>query len=144
MGTYPLVVGADVGGTSSKVVLCDASGAVLGRGTGPGGNLRSSTGDPAGNIATALRGALAGHDPARVVAGVIGMAGSAAVPDRAQLIADEAWHSVDLPGNPRVGTDLDIAYAAGAGRGDGVLLLAGTGAVGAAFDGYAMARRCDG
>lgn len=144
MAADPLVVGADVGGTSSKVVLCDPTGAVLGRGTAAGGNLRSSTGDPAGNIASALRAALGERDPGRVVSGVVGMAGSAAVPDRAQRIADQAWQAAGLPGTPRVGTDLDIAYAAGAADGDGVLLLAGTGAVAAAFRDFAMVRRCDG
>ncbi len=144
MGSDPLVIGADVGGTSSKVVLCDVAGAVLGRGKAAGGNLRSSIGDPAGNIAEALHAALDGHDPGRVVAGMIGMAGSTAVPDRARRLADTAWQRAGLPGAPQIGTDLDIAYAAGADHGDGVLLLAGTGAVAAAFHGYRMTRRCDG
>ncbi|GID13753.1 N-acetylglucosamine kinase [Actinocatenispora rupis] len=140
----PLVMGADVGGTSAKVVLADASGRVLGRGTGPGGNLRSSVGDPAGNIGGALRAALGDHDPAGVVAGVIGMAGSAAVPERAQEIADGAWRTAGLGGSPLVRTDLDIAYAAGATGPDGALLLAGTGAVAAAYQGFRMVERCDG
>ncbi|HEY3504290.1 MAG TPA: BadF/BadG/BcrA/BcrD ATPase family protein, partial [Actinocatenispora sp.] len=139
-----LVLGADVGGTSAKAVLADASGRVLGRGTGPGGNIRSSVGDPAGNIGAALRDALGDHDPALVAGGVIGLAGSAAVPVRAQEIADAAWRTAGLPGSPAVRTDLDIAYAAGATGPDGALLLAGTGAVAAAYRGYAMVERCDG
>lgn len=144
MASNPLVLGADVGGTSSTAALCDATGAVLGRGAGPGGNLRSSDGDPAANIGTALRAALGDHDPARVVAGTIGIAGSAAVPERARSIADGAWAAAKLPGSPAVATDLDIAYAAGASGPDGVLLLAGTGAVAASYRGYRMTRRCDG
>ena len=139
-----LVLGADVGGTSAKAALIDRYGRVLGRGRAPGGNVNSSDGDPAVNIGTALRAALGDHDPAQVVAGMIGMAGSAAVPDKARRVADTAWHGAGLTGSPLVGTDLDIAYAAGATGGDGVLLLAGTGAVAAAFTDYRLTRRCDG
>lgn len=140
----PLVLGADVGGTSAKAALIDATGRVLGRGRAAGGNVNSSDGDPAGNIGAALREALGDHDPVRVVAGMIGLAGSAAVPDRARRVADTAWQRAGLAGSPSVGTDLDIAYAAGATGGDGVLLLAGTGAVSAAFTDYRLTKRCDG
>ncbi|BCJ32809.1 N-acetylglucosamine kinase [Actinocatenispora thailandica] len=139
-----LVLGADVGGTSAKAALIDAAGRVLGRGRAAGGNVNSSDGDPAENIGAALREALGDHDPTRVVAGMIGMAGSAAVPDRARRVADAAWRAARLTGSPSIGTDLDIAYAAGATGGDGVLLLAGTGAVSAAFTGYRLTKRCDG
>jgi len=139
-----LIVGLDVGGTGTKVVVCDETGAMVGRGTGGGGNMRSAEGDPAGNIAGALVAALAGHDPAEVVAGMMGMAGSAARPRRAREIADTAWHSAGLAGSPEIGTDLDIAYAAGDVGGDGVLLLAGTGAVSAEYRDHRMVRRCDG
>lgn len=139
-----LLLGIDVGATKSRAVLCGVTGNVLGRGEGPGGNPNSSAGDPAENIGTALRAALGGHDPADVAAGVIGMAGIAAKSAQARTIADTAWRSVGLPGSPGLGTDLDIAYAAGATGGDGVLLLSGTGAIAGAFHEYAMVRRCDG
>jgi glucosamine kinase len=140
----PLVLGADVGATSSRAVLADLAGRRVGAGSGPGGNVNSSTGDPAANIAAALRAALDDHDPTRVVAGMVGLAGAAADPPATQRLVDTAWRAAGLPGSPRTGTDLDIAYAAGATGPDGILLLAGTGAVGAAFRGYAMAGRCDG
>jgi N-acetylglucosamine kinase-like BadF-type ATPase len=139
-----LVVGMDVGATRSRAVLCDATGAVLGRGEGPGGNPNSSAGDPAENIGTALRAALGDHDPSAVAAGTIGIAGIAARSAQARTIADAAWRSAALPGSPGLATDLDIAYAAGATGGDGVLLLSGTGAIAGAFHEYVMVRRCDG
>ena len=37
-----LVLGLDVGGTSTRAVLCSADGALLGRGTAAGGNPRSN------------------------------------------------------------------------------------------------------
>ena len=144
MGQEPLVIGADVGATSSKALLADLDGRPLGTGSGPGGNVNSSTGDPAANIAAALREALGDHDPERVVGGMVGLAGAAADPPATQRLVDTAWRAAGLPGSPRTGTDLDIAYAAGATGPDGILLLSGTGAVGAAFAGYAMTGRCDG
>jgi glucosamine kinase len=144
MGQEPLVIGADVGATSSKALLADLHGRPLGSGSGPGGNVNSSTGDPAANIATALREALGERDPARVVGGMVGLAGAAADPPATQRLVDTAWRAAGLRGSPRTGTDLDIAYAAGATGPDGILLLSGTGAVGAAFASYAMTSRCDG
>ena len=49
-----------------------------------------------------------------------------------------------LAGALRVVTDLDVAFAAGSPRTDGLLLLAGTGAAAASFVARRIARRCDG
>ncbi|MPV38718.1 hypothetical protein GB881_17015, partial [Georgenia subflava] len=48
------VVGLDVGGTSSTVVVLAEHGEVLGRATGPGGNFRSSPGAVTANLGAAL------------------------------------------------------------------------------------------
>lgn len=138
------VMGCDVGGTSSRCVLFDDAGTLLGRGHAAGGNINSSVGDPADNLAAALSEALGGNPPAGVTAGMVGMAGSASDPDRATRIGADAWGRAGLTGAPRVGTDLEIGYTAGATGPDGVLLLAGTGAIGAAFHDWTMTRRCDG
>ncbi|TDE94281.1 hypothetical protein EXU48_12715 [Occultella glacieicola] len=54
-----VIVGADVGGTSSKVAVGLADGPVLSYATGPGGNIRSSPGSVRANLAQTLTAALA-------------------------------------------------------------------------------------
>ncbi|CAM3605599.1 BadF/BadG/BcrA/BcrD ATPase family protein [Occultella aeris] len=75
-GPAPLqvLVGADIGGTSSKVAVGLAGGPVLSYATGPGGNIRSSPGSVRANLAQTLRAALA---DARVLEAGLGSAGSA-------------------------------------------------------------------
>ncbi|MGI5243504.1 N-acetylglucosamine kinase [Dactylosporangium sp. CA-139066] len=143
----PLVIGVDAGATTSRCVVSDRNGNILARGTAGGANQNSSAASPGQVIAAALGGALAaaGADPARVAGGVIGVAGAGgAGRAAAQAAAEEAWAGAGLGGPVRVVMDLEVAFAAGAPAPDGLLLLSGTGAVGAAFAGGALVRRCDG
>lgn len=141
----PLVVGVDAGATSTRCLVSTVDGTVLGRGGAAGANQNSSGGRPADALATALGAALRDVDPAAVVLGVIGAAGAASAGrEEARQAAREAWHAAGLSGAPRSVTDLEVAFAAGTGRPDGLLLLSGTGAAAVAFRAGVPHRRCDG
>lgn len=140
-----LVVGVDAGGTATRCLLAATDGTVLGRGEAAGANQRSSEGDPAAQLADALREAIGGTAPARVAAGVFGIAGAGAAGHAAARgMAESAWRSVGLPGRPTVVTDIAVAFAAGTPERDGAVLIAGTGAVAAAISDAEVVRRCDG
>ena len=142
-----LLVGADVGGTSTKVAAVDHMGALLGYAVEPGGNIRSSRGSLTENLRRALTLAVPPERRTDVVGGVLGIAGGG--PARAaevSQIARLAWLGAGLPSHiePVVCTDLEIAFAAGSDRPDGLMLLAGTGAVACWFANWQVADRCDG
>lgn len=140
-----LVVGIDAGGTSTRCVVTTLDGTPVGRGHADGANQHSSTGDPAQNLATAIREALAGTDPAEVAGGVLGMAGAGGAGyARAQELADSAWLACGLTGSPQVVTDVVVAYASGTTAPSGIVLIAGTGAIAAAVQDGAITARCDG
>lgn len=127
-----VLLGVDLGGSSIRAVLADEDGRLLGQGRAAGGSLRSSVGDPAGNLKLATRGALlgAGLTGHEVTAAVIGAAGAAEARgfEVAQLLTRGLQQAgVGVP--PTVVPDTEIAYRAVAERGNGVLLLAGTGAI---------------
>lgn len=125
-----LVLGGDVGGTSTRLVVADLSGRVLTRGTGPGGNPVAHPETARQVLADTLAQALSGVDPAAVRAGVVGMAGSGATRDPAAHTAyDEIWRRAGLTCRPEICSDLEVAYAAGTDEPDGTVLIAGTGAV---------------
>lgn len=139
------MVGVDAGGTSTRCVVATLDGAVVARGEAGGASQRSSTDRPADPLAAALRAALSGVDRRLVAGGVIGAAGAGpAGREVAQAAATTAWRSVGLPGDVTLVTDLEVAFFAGTAFDTGLLLLAGTGAVAAAFSDGALQRRCDG
>ncbi|HTJ35178.1 MAG TPA: BadF/BadG/BcrA/BcrD ATPase family protein [Dactylosporangium sp.] len=143
----PLVIGVDAGATTSRCVVSDLNGNILGRGAAGGANQNSSGAPPGEALRRALSEALADAraDPARVGFGVIGAAGAgAAGREAAAAAAREAWAGAGLGGRVAAVTDLEVGFAAGTPAPDGLLLLAGTGAVGAAFAGGALTHRCDG
>lgn len=126
------VLGLDVGGTSSRALLLDASGRRVGYGRAAGGNPAAhGTEAAAANIGRALEPALRGIDPAQVVGAVIGMAGAGAL-ERA--VFDLMWASAGLRPAPRVTGDLGIAFAAGTAEPCGTVLIAGTGAIAARIE----------
>ncbi|MFI7053826.1 BadF/BadG/BcrA/BcrD ATPase family protein [Streptosporangium canum] len=126
------VLGLDVGGTSSRALLIDASGRRIGYGKAPGGNPAAhGTGTAAANIRRALEPALLGVDPAQVAGAVIGMAGVGAL-DRA--VFDRMWASAGLRCVPAVAGDLGVAFAAGTAEPRGTVLIAGTGAIAARIE----------
>jgi N-acetylglucosamine kinase-like BadF-type ATPase len=140
-----LVVGVDAGATSTRCVVATLDGEVVGRGTAGGANRNSSGGEVAETLGAALRAALSTIDPPAVRLGVFGAAGSAG-PARAafRAEAERAWAGAGLTGEVVTVTDLELAFVAGSGDPDGVLVLSGTGALAARFAAGVLERRCDG
>ncbi|MER8185558.1 BadF/BadG/BcrA/BcrD ATPase family protein [Kitasatospora sp. NPDC094015] len=141
MTAGPLVLGLDVGGSTTRVLVADLAGRILGTARGSGGN-PVSNGEPAAlrAIAGTLREALAGVDPAGVAAGVLGLAGGLS----GSPALSGLWPAAGLPVEPRLTGDVELAYAAGTSEPDGTALISGTGAVAAEIRGYAAVRTADG
>ncbi|MFF0577732.1 N-acetylglucosamine kinase [Streptosporangium saharense] len=138
-----LVVGLDGGGTGTRCVVATLSGEITGRGYGGAANALSSP-DPALSLGTALRTALDGLDPARVVGGVLALAGARSAPERATAVADSAWRAVGLTGRPRVVPDTLAAFAGATGEPSGTVLVAGTGATAVRIEDRRVTRWADG
>lgn len=134
-----LVLGGDLGGTSTRIAVADLTGRVVSRGRGPGGNPVAHPKTARDAFAVALGAALADVDAAAVRAGVVGMAGGGAVRDpdiRARY--EQVWRSSGLSGALDVRSDLEVAFAAGTERPDGSVLIAGTGAVAGRMSGHRL------
>jgi N-acetylglucosamine kinase-like BadF-type ATPase len=123
-----LVLGGDLGGTSTRIVIADSEGNVVGRGAAAGGNPTSHPASAAANFGQALHTALAGLDAAAVRAGVVGMAGGVAL-QRPEVAAqfEAAWTGAGLTVSPAYIGDLEVAFASGTPEPDGTVLIAGTG-----------------
>ncbi|WP_086822154.1 N-acetylglucosamine kinase [Allokutzneria sp. NRRL B-24872] len=126
-----MILGVDIGGTSSRALLADLDGTRLGSGRTGGGNPNShAPAQAAAEVAGALKAALDGRDPAGVVAAVVGMAGASKMSDP-EIVAlfTEMWHGVGLRCPLRVVTDCEVGFAAGTPKPNGAALVAGTGSV---------------
>lgn len=146
-----LVIGADIGGTSTKVALATTTGHLLAYDEGPGGNIRSSPGDLGATLCRTVERALAGHDPSDVRATHLGVSGAGragvdavTATCTAALRAVRSGTGTGTGGTVEVRTDLDIAFASAATGDDGLLLLAGTGAVACSIEDLETVGRCDG
>ena len=140
-----LVLGGDIGGTSTRILVADATGTVRGRGVAGGGNPVSHPDSAADAFAQALRAALAGTDRTEVRGAVIGVAGGLAlreVPVREPF--NQAWSDAGLRCSPRYVSDLEVAFAAGTAEPDGTVLIAGTGAVAGTVRDHALVQTSDG
>lgn len=138
-----LVLGMDVGGTSSRALVADLAGRVLGTGRGGGGNPVSRGVGPAmAAIRSALEEALVDVDRADVAGNVIGAAGFGA--GTAQDALAQVWHELGLPGEPVVAGDIEVAFASGTDALDGSVLISGTGAVAGEIVGGLPGRVADG
>ncbi|RAJ35346.1 N-acetylglucosamine kinase-like BadF-type ATPase [Kitasatospora sp. SolWspMP-SS2h] len=136
-----LVLGLDVGGTSTRVLVADLDGRVLGAARGAGGNPVAHGAEAAAKeIGDTVRAALAGLDPARVAAGVLGLAGG--------LVARPAfgglWDALGLGAHPVLVSDVLLAHAAGTSAPDGHVVLSGTGGMAAEVRGHELTRTADG
>jgi N-acetylglucosamine kinase-like BadF-type ATPase len=123
-----LVLGGDLGGTSTRIVIADHEGNVVGRGAAAGGNPTSHPASAAANFGQAIHQALDGTDPALVKTAVIGAAGGTALSNpgvRAQF--DAVWNGAGLVVEPNFIGDLEVAFASGTPEPDGTVLIAGTG-----------------
>lgn len=138
-------MGVDAGGTTTRCLVTDLQGRLVGAGTGGGLNQRSSGGDPVDTLVGTMTAALGEHDRSAVLAGVLGVAGAgAAGHESVRLQAAAAWERLGLPGRPTVVTDLLTAFAAGTSEPGGVVLVGGTGAGAAAVVGRRVVRQSDG
>jgi glucosamine kinase len=140
-----LVLGGDLGGTSTRILVVGTDGREHGLSTGDGGNPISRPGGAAAALGDALRRALAGVDPGQVQASVIGVAGWSALrtPGVAAQFA-EVWADAGLTCDPGYRSDLEVAFAAGTPEPDGTVLVAGTGATAGAVTGHRLTRTADG
>ena len=145
MAAANLVIGVDAGGTTTRAVLADTAGRVLGTGVAAGLNQRSSGGAGSQRLAAAVGAALAGRSPSEVTTAVLGVAGAGAA-GHARTTADAvaAWEQLGIRTPPTVVPDLLSAYAAGEPGPTGSVLVCGTGAGAAAVVDRAVVRQADG
>ncbi|MBL6275437.1 ATPase [Micromonospora fiedleri] len=142
-----VVVGLDVGGTSTRALAVTLDGDRLGTGRAGGGNPTShGAAHAAEQLLIALRQALTDVDPTRVRAGVIGLAGAGRLraDPAARTAVDHAWTAAGLRCPYAVHGDALIAYASGTADPDGTILIAGTGAVAAQVRDLRLDRAADG
>jgi N-acetylglucosamine kinase-like BadF-type ATPase len=136
-----VVIGADVGGTSTRVAVADLTGTVLAAATEPGGNPNAvGTAVSASRIRAALQQACEQARVTRAEAAVIGMAGYntalAAGPEFLQTCLP-----VPVASPPRIVSDLAVAYASGSSLPHGCVVIAGTGSGAATIDHGAIVDR---
>jgi glucosamine kinase len=145
MATDSLVLGGDLGGTSTRILVAGADGRRCGRGIAGAGNPVSNPAGAAEALGDALGAALAGVDPGRVRASVLGVAGLSAL--RTPPVAarfGRVWADAGLTCDPGYRADLEVAFAAGTPEPDGSVLVAGTGATAGAVVGHRLTRTADG
>ncbi|WP_405580176.1 N-acetylglucosamine kinase [Streptomyces sp. NBC_01190] len=153
--SQPLVVGIDAGGTRSRASLEAAApgGPVLGHGTGgPGNALSVRRADLTRHLTEAIAAAVPAAARSRVVAAFGGFAGAAAGlgPERGQglalsCLADALAANGITGARTDVGGDTEVALAGAPGApGDGLVLIAGTGAIAARLAGRRRTAVTDG
>ncbi|QGK71976.1 ATPase [Allosaccharopolyspora coralli] len=126
-----LVLGLDVGGTSSRAVLADLAGTTLGEGRADGGNPNSHPPERAAQqVTAAAREALGDTEPHRIARTVVGMAGVSKLSDpTVAAVFRKAWSDLGIVCPVRTVNDGEVAFAAGTSEPDGTVLIAGTGAI---------------
>jgi N-acetylglucosamine kinase-like BadF-type ATPase len=144
-----LVLGLDIGATSTRVLLANGAGERLSTGRAGGGNPNAQGPDrAAAAVLAALREALSpnGVDPALVRAGVLGLAGvhRLTTDPHARSAFDAAWRDAGLRCPYVAVSDEFVGYAAGTAQPTGTVLLAGTGAIAAAVRDHELDRVADG
>lgn len=145
MPASTLVLGGDLGGTSTRIVIADHEGNVVGRGAAAGGNPTSHPASAAANFGQAIHQALEGLDPSLVRTAVIGAAGGSALSNpgvRAQF--DTAWSGAGLVCEADYIGDLEVAFASGTPEPDGTVLIAGTGSAAGLVRDHRLTRTADG
>lgn len=146
--TPPAVLGLDAGGTSTRAAVFTQTGQVLGLGRGPGANPNSSSAAIDASLAAAIRAALdvADSPNPQIVACVAGVAGAGHARSgeiRAGLDSALAACGVDVAAVQLV-PDPVVAFAAGSPDPDGIVLVAGTGAVAFRLEDFSETARSDG
>ncbi len=141
-----LVVGVDVGGTSTRALVATVDGEVRGRGRAPGGNPTAWPPDrAAASLATAVAEALNGIDPAAIEAVVLGVAGGGGLDDPSTAEHfDRVWTDAGVRCTPQLVGDLAIAFASATSESDGSVIVSGTGAAAAEIRDHELTRTADG
>lgn len=141
-----LVVGLDIGGTSSRALVADVSGRILGSGRAGGGNPNSHPPEHAvEQVGTAVRAALAAVPADRVRRAVLGMAGISKMSDPSvAALFDRTWAELGLTCPVHVISDSEVAFAAGTPVPSGSVLIAGTGAIAARIEQHRLASTAGG
>jgi glucosamine kinase len=126
-----LVVGVDVGATSTRALAAGVDGTFVGRGTSGGGNPNSHPPDLAAKrVAEAVHSALDGADPGRVAGCLLGVAGRSKFTDPAVLeVFHAALRQIGLTCPITVRSDAEVAFASATDSPDGTALIGGTGSV---------------
>lgn len=139
-----MILGMDVGGTTSRCLLADRDGRRLGYGRAGGGNPVSHTlPEAVGSLRAAVRDALDGRDPSAIEHAVLGIAGLRDQPGSVYAVLD-VFRGLGVTCPIDCVSDTEVAFAAGCPTGTGTVLIAGTGAVVADIDGYAERQSADG
>lgn len=137
-----LWVGADVGGTSTRVAVCRADGEVVALATGGPGNPNGvGVAESAAEIRRTMEAALDGVD-GTVSAVVFGLAGEGRVRGDVDYLRAAAPASVQVL--PRMVSDLVVAFCAATPASDGYVVVSGTGAVAGRIEGDTLVARRDG
>jgi glucosamine kinase len=145
MHAESMVLGGDLGGTSTRILVVGTDGRERGRSIAAAGNPVSHPDGAAAAFGDALGTALARVDPGQVEASVIGVAGVSAL--RTPPVAarfGRVWADAGLRCDPGYATDLEVAFAAGTPEPDGSVLVAGTGATAGAVTDRRLTRTADG
>jgi glucosamine kinase len=122
-----ILAGADVGGTSTQVVVSDGD-RVLGRAEGPGAAVRPGRAlVSATTIAEVVRRALGAAGTLRCEVLVVGAAGAGREAEREEL--RQALRGEGFAGQVVVTTDIEVALAAAFGSGSGIVVSSGTGSI---------------
>ncbi|MGH3714764.1 MAG: BadF/BadG/BcrA/BcrD ATPase family protein, partial [Micromonosporaceae bacterium] len=129
-----LVLGGDVGGTSTRIVVADETGRILATARSRGANPTVEPRMAAETLRGAVEDALRQVPGARIEVAVIGMAGGGALDDGDVRDAfATAWRSTGIGCRPEAVADVEVAFASGTAASDGTVLIAGTGAAAGAI-----------
>lgn len=136
-----LLIGADVGGTSTRLALADPSGRVLARSHQPAGNPNAVGVELSAQRIRAGIDALAIPPGSRIGAVVLGMAGfTTAIRAGAEFTRTAIPDGLGV--RPRIVSDLAVAFASATPLPRGTVVIAGTGSGAALIDsGEIVARR---
>ncbi|MCP2260627.1 BadF-type ATPase [Streptoalloteichus tenebrarius] len=141
-----VVLGLDVGGTTTRAVVADLAGRRLGAARCEGGNPNSHPPEEAAaRVAGAVRAALASVEASEVQAAVLAMAGASKLSDPGvAAVFEREWLATGLRCPMRVVRDVEAGFAAGAAEPDGTALVAGTGSIACRIRGHRMVRAVGG
>lgn len=136
-----LAIGIDAGGTSTRAAVRTISGTVVGTAKGAGANPNAHPPElAAARVADVAAEALGQHDPARVGAAVLGLAGDSKLVDpHIAGLFEQEWRRTGVGCELAVRSDVEIAFASATPQPQGTALVAGTGSIAVGLRGHRMA-----